>query len=111
MNVQGATIGYPGTVAYSAATPSLVVGDHDTYSEPTFYHVNGQNNVPGPTILTCSSGDCVIVQATVRGKTLVGPDATSISAAIFPWPAGGAASKTLSGAAFEQPIGSAEVKS
>jgi len=110
ITLKGATLGFAGTVQYSGATTSLAVGDQDTFYGPTFYHVKGNGNVTGQTVLTCSSGFCDIVQAWIHGKTIIGPDASSVSASIFPWPAGGNASKTLSGASFEQPIGSTQAK-
>jgi hypothetical protein len=111
VTLKGATLGFAGTVTYSTATKSLAVGDQDTFSSPTFYHVKGNGNVTGQTVTNCPSGDCDIVQATVHGKTLIGADAAAITAEIFPWPAGGNATKTLTGASFEQPLGTAEAKS
>jgi len=105
------TLGFAGTVSYAAATKSLAVGDQDTFYGPTFYHVKANGKGTASTVLNCSSGFCDVVQATVSGKTIIAPDASSVSAGIFPYPAGGAATKTLTGAAFEQPIGSAEAKS
>jgi len=107
--LKGATLGFAGTVTYSAQTKSLAVGDQDTFYGPTFYHVKTNGNVTGQTVLDCASF-CDVVQATVQGKEIVAPDASSVDANIFPWPAGGAAKTALTGASFEQPIGSAIAK-
>jgi hypothetical protein len=103
--LSGATIGFPGTVSNAHKTGSLAIGDQDTFSAPTFYQVSATGNVTGSTVLTCASGDCDVVQATVKGNKIVAPDAGSADATVNPYPAGGAPITTVTG--FYEPIGSA----
>ena len=106
--IHGAPVGFPGTVQWSAQTKTMVVGDQDSFSAPTFYWVDDLGNVVGRTILQCDqeSDFCDIVQAAIKGSGIVGPDAISLGAARFPFSAGGAPVLNY-GAPFEQPIGSA----
>jgi hypothetical protein len=106
--ISGATIGFPGTVAWSAKTHSMIVGDQDTFSAPTFYQVDEGGNVLGSTVTTCtqSSDFCDIPQATIKGPGLVGPDAVLYSANRFAYPAGGLPILNYP-AAYVTPIGSA----
>jgi hypothetical protein len=107
--LNGATIGFPGTVTYSGKLKQMVVGDQDTFSSPTFYAVNSTTYaVTGSTSLTCSNNyqECDIVQATVKGGKIVGPDAESANADIYPFPEGGNPSATVTTNLVE-PIGSA----
>jgi SMP-30/Gluconolactonase/LRE-like region len=103
--VSGETIGFPGTVAWGYATKSLVIGDQDTFSSPTFLQVRSTGKVIGTTTLSCSSGDCDAVQAAVHGNYIVVPDAGNLGIGIFPYPAGGNALYMITG--FGQPIGAA----
>ena len=103
--LNGATIGFPGTVSNSFKTKTLAIGDQDTFYGPTFYQVDATGNVSGSTVLACPSGDCDVVQATVKGNKIVAPDAGSLDATVNPYPAGGSALVTVTG--FGQPIGSA----
>jgi hypothetical protein len=103
--ISGATIGFPGTVSNAHKTGSLAIGDQDTFSGPTFYQVDATGTVSGSTVLSCPSGYCDVVQATIKGTKVVAPDAESLDAGVYPYPAGGAALVTVSG--FGQPIGSA----
>jgi hypothetical protein len=108
VGVHGASVGFPGTVQWSANTRWMNVGDQDTFSAPTFYQVDDGGNVMGSTVTTCTQASdfCDIVQATIKGPGLVGPDAVLLSANRFAYPAGG--SPTLNyPAAYVQPIGSA----
>jgi len=108
VGVHGASVGFPGTVAWSASTRWMNVGDQDTFSAPTFYQVDDGGNVMGSTVTTCtqSSDFCDIVQASIKGPGLVGPDAVLLSANRFAYPAGGAPTLNYP-AAYVQPIGSA----
>jgi hypothetical protein len=105
LNISGATIGFPGTVSNAFKTGTLAIGDQDTFYGPTFYQVTAAGNVTGTTVISCPSGDCDVVQATVKGNKIVAPDAGSIDATVNPYPAGGDALVTVTG--FGQPIGSA----
>jgi hypothetical protein len=99
--ITGATVGFPGTVTYSGNTKTMVVGDQDSTNfyqvDPTTFAVTGTTTVSG-------AGD--IVQATVKGPRLIGPDASDADADIFPYPAGGPATTTLT-TGLTEPIGSA----
>jgi hypothetical protein len=110
VTVNGATIGFPGTVKWTANknAPSINVGDQSTNSSPTFYQISSTGTVTGSTVTTCTqkSNLCDIVQATIKGPGLVGPDAVSISTNRFAYPAGGAAILNYS-APYVDPIGSA----
>ncbi len=103
--IAGGTIGFPGTVAWGYNTKSLVIGDQDSFSGPTFLQVRANGKVIGTTTLSCSSGDCDAVQAAVSGKYIVAPDAGSLAIGIFPYPAGGNALYNIGG--FAQPVGAA----
>lgn len=106
--LHGATIGFPGGLQWSAQTKTMVLGDQDTFSAPTFYWVDDDGNVVGRTVLQCdqTSDFCDIVQATIKGSGIVGPDAIDLGAARFPFSAGGAPVLEYS-APFVQPVGSA----
>lgn len=108
VGVHGASVGFPGTVAWSAKTMWMNVGDQDTFSAPTFYQVDASGNVQGSTVTECTqfSDFCDIVQAAIKGPGLVGPDAGLISANRFNYPAGGAPTLNYP-ADYVQPIGSA----
>ena len=108
VGVHGASVGFPGTVAWSAKTMWMNVGDQDTFSAPTFYQVDASGNVQGSTVTECTqqSDFCDIVQAAIKGPGLVGPDAVLLSANRFAYPAGGAPQLNYS-AAYVQPIGAA----
>ena len=110
VTVSGATILFPGAVKWTAnkTAPSINVGDQDTFSAPTFYQVSSTGTVTGSTVTTCTqtSDICDIVQATIKGPGLVGPDAILLSANRFAYPAGGAPVLNYP-ASYVQPIGSA----
>jgi hypothetical protein len=91
VGIHGASVGFPGTVQWSAKTKLMNVGDQDTFSAPTFYQVDDGGNVMGSTVTTCtqSSDFCDIIQATFKGPGMVGPDAVLLSANRFAYPAGG----------------------
>ncbi len=105
--ITGGTIAFPGTVQWSAQTKTMNVGDQDTFSAPTFYHVDDTGAITGSTVTTCTqvSDFCDIVQATIKGPGLVGPDSIGVVANRFPYPGGGAANLNY-GASYVQPIGS-----
>jgi DNA-binding beta-propeller fold protein YncE len=83
LTLNGATIDFPGTVAWANKTKSLAIGDQDTFSGPTFYHVKANGNVTGSTVLACQSSSCDVPQATVKGKYIVA------GTGVFAYPAGG----------------------
>jgi hypothetical protein len=87
----------------------MVLGDQYTAYGPTFYSVDPKTlNVTNTTVTYCPKGYlCDIVQASIRGKTLLGPDAFLFQANLFKFPAGGESKLRLSGAVIEQPNGSA----
>ncbi len=99
--LEGYTIGFAGTVAWAYKTKSLLIGAQGA----TLLQVRANGKVIGTTTLSCPSGYCDVVQATVNGKYLIAPDAESLDASVFPYPAGGNALVTVTG--FGQPIGSA----
>jgi hypothetical protein len=109
--IQGASISFAGAVMWSGKVKSMVVGDQSTFSAPTFYHVSDTGMVTGSTVLQCAqqSDFCDVVQATIKGPGLVGPDAVALTAARFAFPAGGAPTLFYS-APFVQP-GAAAVSS
>jgi len=108
VGVHGATVGFPGSVMWSGKSMWMNVGDQDTFSSPTFYQVDSSGNVVGSTVTTCTqaSNICDIVQATIKGPGLVGPDAVLLQANRFAYPAGGASVLNYP-ASYVQPIGSA----
>lgn len=102
VTLSGAPIEFPGSVAWSGKTKTINFGDQDT---SIFYQIDpATNTATGTTDLQCSY--CDIVQATIKGPTLVGPNAGGEDAINFNWPSG-TAGVTYSGASFIQPIGSA----
>ncbi|MGB8519276.1 MAG: hypothetical protein WCD38_03855, partial [Candidatus Tumulicola sp.] len=108
IGIHGATIGFPGTLQWSAQTKTIVLGDQDTFSAPTFYWIDDNGNVVGQTVLECgqTSDFCDIAQAAIKGSGIVGGDAVALTAARFPFSAGGAPVLEYP-APFVQPIGSA----
>ncbi len=82
---------FPGTTQWSAKTKTMVLGDQDTFSAPTFYEVDDSGNIVGSTVTQCtqSSDFCDIIQAVIKGPGLVGPDAILLGANRFAFPAGG----------------------
>jgi len=108
VGIHGATIGFPGTVAWSAATQWMNVADQDTFSAPTLYQVDASGNVQGSTVLECTqvSDFCDPVQMPIKGPGIVAPDAVLLSANRFAYPAGGAPTLNYP-AAYVQPIGGA----
>ncbi|MGA8535067.1 MAG: hypothetical protein WB615_13245 [Candidatus Tumulicola sp.] len=108
ITITGGDILFPGTVAYSGKTASMNVGDQDTFSSPTFYQVSTTGAITGSTVTNCTqfSDICDIVQGTIKGPGLVGPDASAVVANRFAYPAGGASILNY-GAAYVEPIGSA----
>lgn len=105
--LEGDSIGFPGTVAWGYKTKSLVIGDQDSFYAPAFLQVRASGKVIGKTVLSCPSGDCDVVQATVRGKYLIAPDSGSIGVGVYAYPAGGDPLFIIGGVSFGQPIGSA----
>jgi hypothetical protein len=108
VGIHGVSIGFGGTLAWSGKTKYLNLGDQDTFSSPTFYEIDDSGNVRGSVVLTCTqtSDICDIVQATIKGPGLVGPDAILLSANRFAYPAGGPPTLNYP-APYVQPIGSA----
>ncbi len=98
------SIAFPGALMWSGKVKSMVVGDQGT----TFYQVSDTGKITGSTVLQCTqqSDFCDIVQATIKGPGIVGPDAIHLGAARFAFPAGGSPILQYS-APFVQPIGSA----
>jgi hypothetical protein len=105
--ITGGSIRFPGGVFWSAKTRSMNVGDQFTFSAPTFYQVSDTGAITGSTVTTCTqpSAMCDIVQPTVKGRGLVGPDVGLIQANQFPYPAGGSATLNYP-ASYVAPIGS-----
>ncbi len=104
--IKGVSLGFPGTVAYSVTTKSLLIGDQNTFSGPTFYQVRHAGNVIGKIVLQCPSGFCDIPQAAVKGYHFLGPDASSLTAGLYHYPSGDFIT-SVSGASFAEPVGSA----
>ncbi len=82
---------FPGTTQWSAKTKTMVLGDQDTFSAPTFYQVDDSGNIVGSTVTQCESPSnfCDIIQAVIKGPSIVGPDAVLIQVNRFAFPAGG----------------------
>ncbi len=102
------SIAFPGAVMWSGKVKSMVIGDQDTFSAPTFYQVSDTGMITGSTVLQCTqqSDFCDIVQATIKGPGIVGADAISLGVARFAFPAGGPPILQYS-APYVQPIGTA----
>lgn len=110
ITVSGGSILFPGSVMFSRMNRWVNVGDQDTFSSPTFYQLSQTSattaTIVGSTVTTCPTSVCDIVQGSIKGPRLDGPDAVQLTANIFPYPAGGSPTTTISGV-FNQPIGSA----
>jgi len=106
ITVSGGSILFPGTVAWSGKTKWFNVGDQDTFSSPTFYQLDSTGAIVGSTVTTCPTSTCDIVQGTIKGPGLVGPDAIQLTANRFAYPAGGASILNYP-ASYTQPIGAA----
>ncbi len=108
VGIHGVTIAFPGSLQWSAQTKTMVLGDQGTFSAPAFYWIDDNGNVVGQTVLQCdqTSDFCDVVQATIKGSGIVGPDAIELGVARFPFSAGGAPVLEYLGP-FVQPIGSA----
>jgi hypothetical protein len=106
--ITGGEISFPGAVTWSGKVKSMVLGDQDTFSAPTFYQVSDTGEITGSTVLQCTqqSDFCDIVQATIKGPGLVGADAVGLGVARFAFPAGGPPILVYS-APYVQPIGTA----
>jgi len=109
--ISGGSILFPGTVLWSVNKTvggSMIVGDQDTFSAPTFYQVSSTGQITGSTVTTCTqvSNICDIVEGTTKGPGLVGPDAILLTANRFAFPAGGAPVLNYP-ASYSQPIGAA----
>jgi len=100
----GLTFSFPGSVSWADKTKSLAIYGQGAAGS-AFYHVKANGSVTGSTTLSCPSGDCDVVQATVKGHYIVAPDAGSLDAGLYRYPAGGDALVIVTG--FGQPIGSA----
>jgi hypothetical protein len=99
ITISGATIQFPGTVAWSAQTQSMNIGDQDN---PVLYQISPTGVITGSTPLTGSSG---ILEGTIKGPRFIGTDAGTASVEIFAYPAGGSPQSTITG--LSEPIGSA----
>jgi hypothetical protein len=108
VGIHGATIGFPGTVAWSGKTRLMNVGDQDTFSAPTFYEVDASGNVRGSVVTECvqASDICDILQAPIKGSSLVAPDAVAATVNRFAYPAGGASNLSYR-ASYAGPTGAA----
>jgi hypothetical protein len=100
IDISGANIEFPGTVAYSGKTNSMNVGDQEG---AVLYQVSSTGQVTGSTPL---SGSSDVVQGTVKGSRFIGPDAGNADVEIYMYPQGGSPQLTLTGY-FSEPIGSA----
>jgi hypothetical protein len=98
--LKGATIKAPGTVAYSARTRSMNLGDQWS---AVLYQVSPNGTVSGSTRLKDAT---IIGQGTIKGHRFVGPDNEDAKVNIYAYPAGGKPKVTISGY-FESPSGSA----
>jgi hypothetical protein len=99
ITITGATIKFPGTVAYSPKTRSMNVGDQDG---EVLYHVSATGAITGSTPLT---GAADIIQGTIEGARFIGPDAENANVEIFAYPKGGNRKSTITGY-FTYPAGS-----
>lgn len=99
IKISGATVQFPGTVAWSAQTQSINIGDQDN---SVLYQISPTGIITGSTLL---SGASDIVQGTIKGPRFIGTDAGDADVKIFGYPAGGNPQATLTG--LSQPIGSA----
>jgi|HubBroStandDraft_5_1064220.scaffolds.fasta_scaffold150261_2 hypothetical protein len=99
ITISGATIQFPGAVAWSAQTQSMNIGDQDN---PVLYQISPAGVITGSTPLTGSSG---ILEGTIKGPRFIGTDAGDADVKIFAYPAGGTPQSTLTG--LSEPIGSA----
>jgi hypothetical protein len=109
VGIHGATVGFPGTVQWTASNQWMNAADQDTFSSPTIYQVDSSGNVVGSTVTECVqiSDFCDPVQMTIKGTGLVEPDAIAEAANRFAYPAGGAPTMGYTGPSFIEPIGSA----
>jgi len=89
--ITGATIGFPGGLAWSAKTRLMNLGDQNTFSAPTIYEINDAGVVKGEVVLQCTqqSDICDPVDFAIKGPGLVAPDSVGLDAARFAYPAGG----------------------
>jgi hypothetical protein len=99
ITIRGATVQFPGTVAWSAQTQSMNIGDQDN---PVLYQISPTGVITGSTPLTGSSG---ILEGTIKGPRFIGTDAGDADVKIFAYPAGGNPQSTLTG--LSKPVGSA----
>jgi hypothetical protein len=100
IKISGATIGFPGTVAYSEVTRTMNIGDQIA---KVLYQVSPTGHLTHPMQLT-NSGD--IIQGTIKGPRFVGPDGGSGGVEIYKYPQGGTPESTIYGY-FTEPFGSA----
>jgi hypothetical protein len=99
ITISGATVQFPGTVAWSAQTQSMNIGDQDG---AVLYQISPTGVITGSTPLTGSSD---IVQGTIKGPRFIGTDAGNADVKIFAYPAGGSPQSTITG--LSEPVGSA----
>jgi hypothetical protein len=97
--IRGATIGYAGSLSWSAKTQSMNIGDQQN---AVLYRISPTGKITGSMQLT-GSGD--VVQGTIKGPRFIGPDFSNGNVKIFSYPGGGKPHSTLAG--LSQPIGSA----
>jgi hypothetical protein len=98
--ITGKTIKYPGTVAYSAKTHSMNVGDQ---LAAVLYQISPTGKVTGSTPL---AGSTDILVGTIKGSRFIAPDSGSGVVRIYPYPGGGNPQSTIS-KHLSDPVGSA----
>jgi hypothetical protein len=98
--LKGGTVSTPGTVAYSARTHSMNVGD---IRNGVLYQVAPNGTVTGSSRFKDATN---IGQGTIKGHRFVGPDGEDAKVNIYAYPAGGKPKVTISGY-FDSPSGSA----
>jgi len=90
--IVGASIGFPGGVAWSTKTRTMNVGDQDTFSAPTVYQVTPDGKVTGSTVFDCQlpSNICDVTEFAIKGPGIVaGGAAKRGAAALYAYPTGG----------------------
>jgi hypothetical protein len=101
VTITGAALNFAGGV--QVADGSVTVGDQSGPSgNPVIYQMSKSGAVTGSTTLT--SGACV--QYTIKGSSVVCPNNAGRSVQVYAYPAGGAATHTITGS-FSDPFGSA----
>jgi hypothetical protein len=90
IDLTGGSIAFPGNVQWDGK--EMTVGDQ---SNAVIYELSG-SAIVGSTPLTGSSD---VVQYCIHGKTVIGPDAGNATVEYFRYPAGGVATKKITGLA------------